>query len=93
MDLHDATLEDVVLEWEAKTATLRFVTAAGRASLVARGLRSFVMALEEPWGPSVSVNSVSGPVAASEGVSRWVIEMQSGDLVELRATSLVVETS
>lgn len=58
---------------------------------MAHGLRSFGMAMEEPWGPSRSVNTVSGPMAAAEGVSQWSIEMQSGDLVGLLAEGLVAE--
>lgn len=91
MDLHDATLETVVVSWEAKTATLRLTTHEGPMSLVAHGLRSFRLALDEPWGPSVHVNEVRGPMDAGRGVSRWVIELQSGDLLELAAERLDAE--
>ena len=93
MDLHDAALENIAVSWGDTTATLRFLTQEGPVCLVARGLRSLSVAMEEPWGPSVSVNELRGPEEAAGDVSRWVIEMQSGDLVELVAERLDVEPS
>ena len=40
-----------------------------------------------PWGPSVSVNTVEGPVKQENGLAVLSMEMQSGDLIRIVARS------
>jgi hypothetical protein len=40
-----------------------------------------------PWGFSVSINEVRGPVATGDDFSVLEIELQSGDLIRIEAAS------
>jgi len=53
-----------------------------KGALLTDGENSIVF---QPWGPSVSINKCDGPVAQESGGFRLVIEMQSGDEIELVA--------
>jgi hypothetical protein len=90
-NLHDATLVDVRVDWQKGTASLEFATVwNGTVTLRAIGLRELRIAREEPWGPSVSVNaSEFVPSAVPDGLDLR-IEMQSGDDIRLRASSIEV---
>ena len=85
MDLHDATLQQLVVNWPASSVTVYFRTATGEAVMTGMGLRRLDLPRSEPWGPSVSVNQV---------VQRHgclTIEMQSGDVVTIEAETFSID--
>jgi len=86
--LHDATLESMELRWSSGEVVLRIRTGAPthpRREVVASAVRRLSCDRQMPWGFSVSINEVRGPVAAGDDASVLEIEMQSGDLIRIEA--------
>jgi hypothetical protein len=93
--LHDATLVSVRLDWETGTAVLALRTGLPEApdvTVTAEGTAHLRCPRRLPWGESVSINEVRGPVAHENG-SRLEIEMQSGDVLEVEARSMTCAPS
>ena len=87
--MHDWTLLSIEMDWGAGSALLRFETRdVGKQGIVrASGVVSLIVPRQEPWGRSVSVNSVS-ELEGMEGELRCIqIQMQSGDTIVLQAAS------
>ncbi len=90
IDLHDATLVSISLDWATGSTTIVFRPGQippGEVSLHAEGTRLLRLDRATPWGMSVSVNQVRGPEPASGG-ERVEIEMQSGDTIEVCGQSI-----
>jgi hypothetical protein len=85
--LHDASLLRVVLLWDEEAqAELQFrLDGPKTVALKASGVTNLTCPHENPWGPSVSVNEVRGPVEVQEGIRRIEIEIQSGDTILVEA--------
>lgn len=88
-DLHDASLIQLTLDWQAGLLTCQLDTGKGPVALVARGITKLECPRDHPWGASVSVNQVR-TYASSEGV-RMQIEMQSGDVIEINCSGVNLE--
>ena len=81
-NLHDATLIDLHFKWELGECVLRF----GGSPFGPRGpcllgwsdVSDFRLSRRVEWGPSVSVLEM-----VQSGMNAWVIEMQSGDKLEI----------
>ena len=91
--MHDWTLESISVEWESGTATFALAGPITAATVIAHDVRSLQMPRRFPWGPSVSVNKTDGPTHIDNGLLRLSIEMQSGDTVEIVASSFDVPES
>jgi hypothetical protein len=79
LDLHDATLETVTVDWRAGTVVFALLTAEeGRVELVVEEFSDLRVPRELDWGPSVSVLR-----AVVEG-GTLIVEMQSGDVLVAR---------
>ena len=87
MDFHDATLLSVTADWSAGTAAVHLRVAAAEQPIVitAGGVRDVRVPRQQPWGPSVSVNSLDLTL------TRLTIEMQSGDTIVIDAESFVIQ--
>jgi hypothetical protein len=87
LPLHDAVLGAIESDWKTKRLRLRLSALAANVGdaiphvLTFEGVTLFSMSHSEPWGPSSCVNAMS-----SEG-GRFRVEMQSGDILEIEATS------
>lgn len=94
LDLHDAVLEELRIDYQAGTAVIVFKTAAGKANLTAEGVLMVRAPRREPWGSggSASVNEVRGPapIYAEASAVQVEIELQSGDLLEIEARKIVI---
>jgi len=91
-DLHDATLKTVEFGWEA--AVIRLMLKIGPAPsdlavLEAHGVTSLVCPRLCPWGPSSSVNAAT--IEALADGKLLTVEMQSGDVLEVRCVEVSVE--
>lgn len=85
-DLHDASFLRLTLEWKTGDAELEFRSSAPASDVIRISGYSTTRVLcprSNPWGSSVSVNAVSVESLGTEKV--LIIEMQSGDVVEIRA--------
>ena len=89
VNLHDATLLAVRVSWEDGTciADLRHGV-LGDCVLTFSKISQLTMPRKHDWGPSVSINSFS-----QTGSGQYEIEMQSGDLIEIKATDVVLAAS
>ncbi len=83
LGLHDATLLDIRVDWGQAECAFRMVRiGSGLGELVFTGLRELHVPRENAWGPSNFVyefNQVAPEV--------FEVQMQSGDLVKISATS------
>ena len=86
--MHDWTLLSIQVDWETGRAELIF-RAHLRPSipLVVRGIVDLHMPRRRDWGPSVSVNTVTGPLMIEGGLQTLEIEMQTGDVIKIVAES------
>jgi hypothetical protein len=92
--LHDAILTSINLEVDAKRITLRlkpiqFEGAPEWVSLIAHDWKKFSCPKEHPWGKSAvwQVNQTRGPFQVNSGLLQLELEMQSGDVIEIYASS------
>ncbi len=88
--MHDWILIDIVVEWENQRVVLKFDTTAGHKELVAKNFSKLMVPRNDEWGPSDCVNETTGPVSLNDVTSRFLIEMQSGDVIELEAQSIIL---
>ena len=95
-DLHDATLESVVIRWETGDAVVSLATGIrgwDRLRLVTTGIVLLTCTREQPWGYSVSVNSATrSSIETSTGTKQRIcIEIQSGDRLVIVADDVRFE--
>jgi hypothetical protein len=75
--------------WAQATCTLTVSTATERnVDYVFRGVTELVLPRLQPWGPSVSINAFRVPSAGL-----FEIEMQSGDVIRIKAKELLPHAS
>lgn len=86
VDLHDATLLAVRTSWEDGTCVADIEHGTlGKCALTFHAVSHLTLPRKQSWGRSVSINSFS---ALSNG--QYEIEMQSGDLIKIEATGVVL---
>lgn len=84
--MHDWTLVSLKLDWKTGQVTLDLRNpTSDHVSLIATDVSSLQVPRMAEWGPSVSVNSVSGPTNLEDGRQHLTIEMQSGDIIAITA--------
>jgi hypothetical protein len=93
-DLHDAILDSVTLEVDAKTVALAFTPirhagTAERITLIAHDWRLFSCPRQAPWGHASPwrLNAARGPLEVGGDVSSLQLEMQTGDTIEVHAVT------
>ncbi len=80
-------LREVRIDWGAASLAASVETATGRGEILATGLTLFRCPHHQPWGPSASINFVTSRTTG-DLISGLRLEMQSGDLLEIEATSI-----
>jgi hypothetical protein len=86
VDLHDALLDAITVDWQARTAELRLSAVGRGATIRAVGLVALHATRAEPWGPSDSVLDAE----LSADARRLVLHMQSGDDVVVEADEITI---
>jgi hypothetical protein len=86
LELHDATLSRVEMDWQSGLGRIEFKTAK---TIVCEGVVEASYARRLPWGMSMSVNDAT--VEPRGELNRLRIEMQSGDSIEVLASRIVVK--
>jgi len=84
--LHDGTFLSLAFDWKKSDCTVSIKLHTGLVTLTWRAVTHLSITKEQPWGPSVSVNSLKQLAEHS-----WVMEIQSGD--ELRIDARILELS
>ncbi len=85
--LHDAILRRVTTDWQEHTCRAEITLVGGRqVSVVWAGVGEIAIPHASPWGDSPHINAVRTPCA---GTSE--IEMQSGDVIMIRAETLAMK--
>ena len=85
--MHDWTLVSAVFDWGAGDVTLSFDSATGAQALVARLVAELSIPRRNEWGRSASVNEVKGLTSTPDNLQCLEIEMQSGDVIRIAASS------
>jgi len=88
--MHDWSLVSMTFDWKRGVAELTFLTSPENlVYLKAEGVAELDVSRRFPWGKSLSVNEVRKSIT-KEMNHRFVIEMQSGDIISIEATNIVV---
>ncbi|WP_218081801.1 hypothetical protein [Anthocerotibacter panamensis] len=88
--MHDWTLLTISFAWELGEVQISFSCCKSQVkSLLAEGVVDLHIPRLQEWGPSISVNTVTGPLALSNGIYELRIEMQSGDLITIIAGKFI----
>ncbi len=91
--MHDWTLNSILVNWEKGIATISVKNmSSSDLAIIVTGLRVLKLPRLEEWGPSVSINEVSGPNLSVEGNEFLKIEMQSGDIIEIEGSKIDMPT-
>jgi len=86
--MHDWTLVDILVRWKEATAVVSLVDGSSAVREIrCAGVNKVSVSRDLPWGPSNSVLEFKGPRSSGGQGMQIVIEMQSGDLVEIVAQS------
>jgi hypothetical protein len=86
--MHDWSLLSLTVDWEIGDACIVVRSPSGHASIRASELRELHVPRHRPWGPSASINIVTGPLQGPDGHASLIIEMQSGDQIQIVARSI-----
>jgi hypothetical protein len=90
--LHDAVLREVVVDWNTRSCRLHVSAflepgaAAVPCTLTWTAVKEVRVPMFCPWGPSVFINGQE-----KEGSKRYLIEVQSGDVIVIEADDGVFE--
>lgn len=88
--MHDWTLMEILVDWAAARVEINFLdNKSTRQKIIADGVIELNVPRHCEWGESLSVNEVKGPQIREIGFF-ILIEMQSGDGIELLAKSIVL---
>lgn len=89
-ELHDATLELILLRWAEGTVRIEVVYSKDgvrrRGAILGANVSSASLPRAFPWGESASINGVS--VDGRDGETVLRIEMQSGDELTIQASTV-----
>jgi hypothetical protein len=88
--MHDWTLETISIAWKEGVATFTLKGPEKRVKLTAHGVQKISVPRSFDWGPSISVNKTEGPTLADDGLLCFLLEMQSGDTIEIVAAAFDV---
>src|SRR5438128_4584782 len=91
--LHDWSLLSLSYDWKTATATFHVRWDSVERQLVGLNATELSVPHSAPWGPSVSINTVEGPTLEETGDFTLKIQMQSGDVISLRAASIELRES
>jgi hypothetical protein len=91
--MHDWTLSRLAIDWAKKTVWIVVSWRQREMHIIARGLLDLHVPCREEWGPSVSINSITGPERKDKNEWFLAIEMQSGDLITVLAEEIILPTS
>lgn len=85
-DLHDAILLGIHMLWDDGTCTLSIRHGTlGNLVMIFSAVSCLTLPREQKWGRSASIHSFT---CAGDG--EYEIDMQSGDLIRLRAAGVVL---
>jgi hypothetical protein len=80
LSLHDSTLLSIRADWEERTCTVEIDSFDSRIVLTFKSVNHIDIPIKMPWGQSISIDEAS---KVKEKV--WSIQMQSGDLITIKA--------
>ena len=91
LPLHDAILHSITVSWKSRECVLELEVFFDRtvnarpARLIFTGLTAADLPHKAPWGDSIFVNTCS-----TEPPGRYLIEMQSGDVLSFEASDFAL---
>ena len=86
--MHDWTLLSILVHWRSRLVELKFRDLNSQEVIIGvEGFLELRVPRRDEWGPSVSVNNVTGPKRQPNGNQRLIIQMQSGDSIDIEASA------
>ena len=87
--MHDWTLVSILFDWKSARVTLSLRKAGPElVSIIAEDVIELHVPQLREWGPSVSIDKVKNPIEM-KGRRKLEIEMQSGDVITIVASSFI----
>jgi hypothetical protein len=87
LKLHDAEINAMAFDWARKTFALDVtpmqMARSSPCRLLFSGVRSLAWTRNDEWGPSASIYNVETHVEGD--LQRFLIQMQSGDVIDVLA--------
>lgn len=90
MNMHDWSLKSFTVDWESKHITFELLSHDGPKMIDAEDFISFKGTGNSPWGNSISINEIKGPEGTKDGHEILTIEIQSGDIIEIKAKKILM---
>ena len=88
--MHDWTLVSIGFDWETGKAILSCRNLDSQlVYIVGENVTNLHVPRVLEWGPSISINEFNGPVDIA-GTKQLKIEMQTGDVITISASSFVI---
>jgi hypothetical protein len=88
--MHDWTLISIVFDWKTGKVILSCRNLDSQlVNIVGEKVTDLHVPSVQEWGPSISINEVNGPIDMA-GSKQLTIEMQSGDVMTISASSFVI---
>lgn len=89
--MHDWVLLQITFDWESGGLSIQFKNEDSTViSLIAKDTKNLLVPRRENWGQSINVNEVNGPFLFDKNTKKVEIEMQSGDLIEIIASEIIM---
>lgn len=90
--MHDWTLTLITVDWISGSGYLRIRGNGREREIGFQRIQRLVVPREFPWGRSLSINAVDGPIEL-QGKLQLKVEMQSGDVIEIIADGFDVPST
>ena len=89
--MHDWTLLNVNFRWEDGELEIKFKNQDSKVvSLISKDTKNLILPKKDDWGKSASVNEVKGPLLIGGNLKKIEIEMQSGDIIEILSSEIIM---
>jgi hypothetical protein len=88
---HDWTLLTINFDWSLARVTIELIDLTStKKTLIAEGVRELVVPKMNEWGPSISINEITGIDAPINQGQSLGVAMQSGDVIRIVAEKIVL---
>lgn len=92
--MHDWMLVSILLDWSENKLSINLKDNQSQQQYIyIAGLRLLNAPRKNDWGKSASINKVTGPSATADGCLILEIEIQSGDIIHVKADSIIMPVS
>src|SRR5215467_4856862 len=91
-NMHDWTLKSIRVDWVLGEAALIVSSYRQDHEILVTNFSNLIIPRLQEWGPSVSINSVTGPNKIDGNKYNLTIEMQTGDNISVTGEKIELPT-